>query len=162
MQNANWEAGIKMTKSDFLNILRQTLAGEVSDSVVNDNINFYSNYIDDEMRLGKSEEEVLRVLGEPRLIARTIIDTNTSSYGQNATYHYSNENSDYQSEDGYNSQDNKHIRVFNLNSWYGKLLILFIILFILFIVGSVLSFLLPLVMPILIIWFLVSIFTGRR
>lgn len=151
-----------MTKSDFLNILRQTLVGEVSESVVNDNINFYSNYIDDEMRLGKSEEEVLRALGEPRLIARTIIDTNTSSYGQNATYHYSNESSEYQGEDGYSGRDNKHIRVFNLNTWYGKLLILFIILLILFLIGSVLTFLLPLVFPILIIWFLVSMFTGRR
>ena len=72
-----------MTKDEFLRGLQNALVGEVPSSVVNDNLRYYEEYIVTEIRKGKTEEEVMEMLGDPRLIARTIIDTYT---GDNAAY----------------------------------------------------------------------------
>ena len=63
-----------MTKQDFLTGLEQALSGEVSRDVFLENVTYYRDYIDGEIRKGRREEEVLEELGSPRLIARTIID----------------------------------------------------------------------------------------
>ena len=64
-----------MNKTEFLQGLEEALAGEVSDSVIRDNLNYYSNYISGEISRGRTEKEVLDELGSPRLIARTIISS---------------------------------------------------------------------------------------
>ena len=66
-----------MTKQEFLEKLRLALTGNVPGSVVSENLQYYEDYINTEIRKGKSEEEVLAALGDPRLIARTIITTNS-------------------------------------------------------------------------------------
>ena len=61
-----------MGKMEFLNVLRIHIQ-EVDDiGFVNDTMNYYENYIETEMRKGKSEEEVINELGDPRLIAKSI------------------------------------------------------------------------------------------
>ncbi len=78
-----------MTKQEFLEGLQTALAGEVPSSVLNDNLRYYEEYIVTEMRKGKSEEEVMEMLGDPRLIARTIIDTtngNNTAYADTIDY----------------------------------------------------------------------------
>lgn len=62
-----------MTKQEFLDTLRRALARELSESEVADNINYYWNYIEQQVAAGKSEEQVLSELGDPRLIAKTIL-----------------------------------------------------------------------------------------
>lgn len=64
-----------MDRNEFVSTLRAALTGEVSPAVVEDNVRYYQNYISQEIASGKSEKEVLEELGDPRLIARTIIDT---------------------------------------------------------------------------------------
>lgn len=64
-----------MTAEIFLTELREALEGSVSPAFINENIRYYEEYIDTEKRKGRSEEEVMEELGEPRLIAKTIIDT---------------------------------------------------------------------------------------
>lgn len=66
-----------MTKEQFLEELKQALAGEVPANVMMDSYSYYFNYIDDEIKNGKSEEEVLEELGKPMLIARSIIAAQT-------------------------------------------------------------------------------------
>lgn len=63
-----------MTKQEFLSGLETALSGEVSQQVFLENMQYYRGYIEDELRKGRSEGEVLEELGSPRLIARTIID----------------------------------------------------------------------------------------
>ncbi len=63
-----------MTKLEFLSGLETALSGEVSQQVFLENMQYYRGYIEDELRKGRSEGEVLEELGSPRLIARTIID----------------------------------------------------------------------------------------
>ena len=62
-----------MTKQQFLEELKDALAGEVPANVMMDSYGYYANYIDEEIRKGKSEKEVLEELGKPMLIARSII-----------------------------------------------------------------------------------------
>lgn len=62
-----------MNKQDFIDRLRMALNGRVSPGLVMDNVNYYEDYINTEIRKGRTEEEVLESLGDPRLIARTII-----------------------------------------------------------------------------------------
>ena len=68
-----------MSKQEFLDTLRRALARELSESEVADNINYYWNYIEQQVASGKSEEQVLSELGDPRLIARTILQVEDES-----------------------------------------------------------------------------------
>ena len=63
-----------MTKTEFLQILREELDGRVPYSVIQENLSYYNNYIDGEMAKGASDAQVIDDLGGPRLIARTIVD----------------------------------------------------------------------------------------
>lgn len=64
-----------MSKEEFLRGLQNALSGEVPPTVVRDNLRYYDDYIRTELKNGKSETQVMEDLGDPRLIARTIIDT---------------------------------------------------------------------------------------
>ncbi len=63
-----------MNKRQFLNELREELGYELPEGLVRSNVEYYSSYIDEEVRKGRSLDEVLTDLGDPRLIARTIVD----------------------------------------------------------------------------------------
>lgn len=63
-----------MTKKQFMEELRSSLEGMVSPMILQQNLNYYENYIDQQIRNGRTETEVLNELGSPRLIARSIID----------------------------------------------------------------------------------------
>ncbi len=65
-----------MTRREFLDGLREALEGEVSGKIIAENLDYYNGYIREEVAKGTSEQEVLQMLGDPRLIAQTIIDTN--------------------------------------------------------------------------------------
>ena len=62
-----------MSKQEFLDGLRRSLAGSLESREINEHINYYSDYIDSQIRKGISEEEVMNSLGEPRLIAKTLL-----------------------------------------------------------------------------------------
>ena len=64
-----------MNKEAFIDTLRRALYGKVSDYELTDHVSYYEDYIRQEMNRGRSEQEVLEELGDPRLIARTILET---------------------------------------------------------------------------------------
>ena len=63
-----------MNRQEFLDGLSRALAGEVSEEKRQSDIRYYRDYIAEEVSKGRSEEDVLTELGDPRLIARTIVD----------------------------------------------------------------------------------------
>ena len=63
-----------MTKNEFLELLRTALLGEIPDTEIESNMKYYEEYIRSE-GYKTSEEEVINQLGDPRLIAKTIVDT---------------------------------------------------------------------------------------
>ena len=62
-----------MTRAEFLDELRETLSGSMNESEIQSNLSYYNAYIDEEMRKGKTEEEVLEELGSPFAIAKTLL-----------------------------------------------------------------------------------------
>ena len=64
-----------MSKEEFLTQLSQALRGELGNETAYGHVSYYSDYIDKEVKKGKSEAEVIEQLGNPRLIARSIIDS---------------------------------------------------------------------------------------
>ena len=50
-------------------MMEQKLTGELDEHTVGKTLRYYSEYIDSEMRKGKTEQEVLEDLGSPLLIA---------------------------------------------------------------------------------------------
>ena len=63
-----------MNKQEFLKILRDTLQSQLSSRETENHVEYYRTYIEEQMREGKTEIEILDVLGDPRLIARTILE----------------------------------------------------------------------------------------
>ena len=111
--------GDDMDRNEFVSTLRAVLTGEVPASVVEDNVRYYDSYISQEIAGGKSEREVMESLGEPRLIAKTIIDTNGSSQGRET---YGGSYTQSEPEKGFHAEFNEDggvdlkYRQFNLNT----------------------------------------------
>lgn len=63
-----------MTKQEFLEGLRDRLLEEGADILVPENLNYYDSYIEEEKQKGRTEEDVLAELGNPSLIARSILE----------------------------------------------------------------------------------------
>ena len=63
-----------MTKQEFLEGLRERLLEEGADVLVPENLNYYDSYIEEEKQKGRTEEDVLAELGNPALIARSILE----------------------------------------------------------------------------------------
>lgn len=68
-----------MNKNEFLNQLQVSLNGKLKASQVEDNIQYYNDYVEEQMRRGRTEKEIMETLGSPRLIARTILDASKES-----------------------------------------------------------------------------------
>lgn len=62
-----------MTKQEFLIQLQKALNGKISSSSIQSHVRYYDDYISMEMRKGKTEETVLEELGDPHLLAKTIV-----------------------------------------------------------------------------------------
>lgn len=155
-----------MNKQEFIDGLRTALNGSVSPGLVQENVNYYEDYINTEVRKGKSEGEVLQSLGDPRLIARTIVETNkiedksetqqSSSY-QGSGYYSSYRSSGYQEQRySYNTTENK--KHFKLPWWAWMIIVILIVGVVLSAVFSVLTFLAPVILPIIVVVFLVKLF----
>lgn len=163
-----------MTKTEFLDILRNSLSSELPGDKVNENINYYDGYIEQSVAKGKSYDEVFNELGDPRLIAKTITDTYKMPKGyqhQQASQGRNYENNPYHNtdyNDTYSRRDHKEHKNkgFNINiessmPWYLKLLgILLVILAIVVIValgGVAIHLFFSIIVPILFVYFIVKL-----
>ncbi len=166
-----------MRKEEFLQLLRQALMGDVPPGVLEENVRYYDSYITEEVRKGRTEEEVIAEIGDPRLIARTIEDTTEGASDGGYEDIYMNgqtRGGTYQdrggSEERRKEQDSFH--VYNLSGGIWRFLIPILVFVVLFsiisllftVVGGIFAMLSPILGPLLIIWFLVWIFrrSGRR
>ncbi len=144
-----------MTKEEFIEQLEDALAGEVSNAVVYDNKQYYQRYIFREVKNGRSEKEVIDGLGDPRLIARTIIDMENienKNYNPNVSF----------TEDIDNTKQkfgNIYLGKLNLNTWYGKLIAsvigIFMLLVVIWVIAGIVSMLFSIIAPVLSIIFIV-------
>ncbi len=78
-----------MNREEFITKLQHALAGGMSAGQVAEHVRYYREYIDSEIRRGKTEAEVLAQLGDPRLLARSIVDAGKragTAYGSDYEY----------------------------------------------------------------------------
>ena len=90
-----------MNCEDFLRQFRDALDGKVSENVIQDHVNYYRSYINSQIAGGRSESDVLGMLGDPRLLAKTIEESSKfasdkEDQGGNGAY----------SSSGYGNQEN--------------------------------------------------------
>ena len=74
-----------MNKKEFLDILYEQLSGQMPEGNVAAHVQYYRNYIEEEQRKGRSEDDILNELGDPHLIARTLLDTDSTASGNPQT-----------------------------------------------------------------------------
>ena len=166
-----------MNREEFLRGLENALSGNVPPSVVRDNLRYYDDYIRSERQKGRSEADIMDELGDPRLIARTILDTTPgAAEGEYEEYHpfgsfagnsgrsSQQENAQQTQSGGYSGSGNIHY--YDLNKWYWKVLaVVIVILFftlVLTIIGGILTLLIPLLPVIGIVALVIWLVRGPR
>ena len=112
-----------MNRTEFLDTLRSQLSGQMHEGKVAAHVRYYEDYIQSQVRSGRDEQQVLDELGDPRLIARTLLDTDTDN-GNISYEEYSTEDSGF-SGDSY-SEDKRQVHSFQDKPWYEKLISLVI------------------------------------
>lgn len=68
-----------MTKKDFITKLRRTLAGKLDSAKIAEHASYYEEYIEIQVRKGKEEWQVTEELGDPALLARSILNAERDS-----------------------------------------------------------------------------------
>lgn len=143
----------RMNRTEFIEVLRSQLAGQMHEGRAAAHVRYYEDYIQSQVRGGRTEEDVLAELGDPRLIAKTLIDTNVDDGVENY--------GDYQSYAGDYSDpeqvQNQKVRKWklDLSTWYGKAIVIIcavaVLVGLVTIIGTILPFVLAFA---LIIYFL--------
>lgn len=150
-----------MNKAEFIEKLQRALAGGLNSSQVADNVRYYQEYIDSEVRKGRSEEEVLAQLGDPRLLAKSIIEANKhagTSYGSNREY----DEEVAENRQSYNAEDEKpHVRNIMLPGWLVMLIATVIVIVVIGLVTSLLYLFAPVIIVVLIVVLIVKVFQSN-
>ena len=143
-----------MTKREFLEELKEALSEQLSQNQVAEHVSYYMNYIEERKRSGSSEDEVLDMLGDPRLIARTILDTTPGSK-DNQNYFYEQTMQDAQSEVEKKGLSNKARKYLYIG------IAIAVIFLSISLITTLLSFLLPILLPVILIFVVISIIRKR-
>lgn len=151
-----------MDKREFMERLQRTLAGGLNSSQVADHVRYYQTYIDSEIRKGRSEKEVLESLGDPRLLAKSIIEANKhagESYGSNREY--DEEFTDYTKTKNKNSEQIfEHF--FALPGWLIMLIITVLVVILIGLATKLLFIFAPIILTGLCILLIIKVFQNRQ
>ena len=152
-----------MTRSEFLNKLKEALANDLSGPVIQENVDYYSGYIADEVRKGRSEQEVVAELGDPWAIARTIIESVEIQGNTQEDYGYEPKQQNYdQRQQGGAGQ----VHIFGLDTWWKKLLLVLgivgVFMLVIAVIGGIFSLLAPILVPLILVIIVFRIIGSRR
>lgn len=151
-----------MNKGEFLYALQGRLAEELPRDAVEEYVRYYDSYITERVSQGMDEREVIGQLGDPLLIAKTIMDTNgIESTGGVRRVIY--EEQDETQESGYGEnweRQNPSVHHFQVKTRMGcflaAIIFVVVIVLVLCLVGSVVSFLLPVLIPAIVVLLVVG------
>lgn len=158
-----------MTKEEFIKDLRESLYTEIPSIEIENNVRYYSEYIDNQIRSGKTMDQVMAELGDPRLIARTIIET--SKLGK--TNYNNSYSSTYQDEytnatDSYNNNEHSYSKTYKFDGKIplryrilGIAILVLIVMLIIFVGSLAIKLFVTIGIPILLVYLLVRIITRR-
>jgi uncharacterized membrane protein len=141
-----------MNKTEYVNQLEKLLAGKISPDLLQDTIRYYREYIDFEIRKGRAEQEVLDSLGDPRLIAKSIITANEEKERQEFA----------QAEMGTDFGSGTGHRNYHIPLWIVLIFVFLVLMVILSAVFSIVGALAPVLLPVLLIVLIVRFFSANR
>lgn len=166
-----------MDREEFLEILAAQLTGEIPSPEISQHLAYYNSFIDQKLRQGQTEAEILAGLGDPRLIAKTLIDTEDvpNVHGYQQTYAYSAEEAkpdggftqEGNSSDGPSGdfqQETAPTGGFHLDTstWYVRLILAAGIIVLVLLLFFVLRALLPVVAVLVLVGMIFSWINRRR
>lgn len=150
-----------MDKNEFIDKLQRALAGGLNSSLVAENVRYYQEYIDSEVRKGKSEDEVMASLGDPRLLAKSIIEANKragTSYGSNREY---DEEMSADTQETNRDKVSSGGKAVMLPGWLVLLIVTVVIILIIGAVTALLTYFLPVILVGLVILLIVKVFQSN-
>ena len=145
-----------MTRKEFLESLERHLRGQLSENQLRGHVEYYRDYIEKEIASGKTEAEVLDMLGDPWLIAKTLIDSGAWSSQETGEYVVQEEDGEFVRE------SKKTFRKLDLTTWYGKLIVILAAALILFVLIRIIGALLPILFCLAVVGVIVKAFQKRR
>lgn len=154
-----------MTKKEFLDILAGRLAQTLPQEKVEEHIRYYDEYLTGKIVHGVSEEDAVQQLGDPLLIARTIMDTSEESGNRRVIYEETPRKAGGWSVNDEEEERKGQTHQISLHHKGGCLLTaiigIVVLAVVLWLVGSVLSMVLPVLIPLLVIGMVISYFKQR-
>ena len=139
------------------------MANDLSGPVIQENVNYYSGYIADEVRKGRSEEEVVAELGDPWAIARTIIESLEIQGNTQEDYGYEPNRQNY---DQRQQSGTGQVHIFGLDTWWKKLLLVLgivgVFMLVIAVIGGIFSRLAPILVPLFLMIIVFRIIGSRR
>ena len=157
-----------MNKNEFLHALGEKLKESLTASQIEEHLKYYNDYINKEESAGKQEQEIIDSLGDPTLLARTILETSNQG---NGAYQGAAEGDIYQDDDNSYQDSNTNGRQvppiqFGAVSGWGCLAVaivaILVIGLVLWVFGIVFKALTPILVPVLLVLFIVAILKQRR
>lgn len=156
-----------MNRSEFLNKLREALENDLGAQAVQENIEYYDSYIRSEVQNGRTEQEVLDMLGDPWVIARTIINSaeNERDYYGGPPSSYGSGQSTYTEEEEEKEIRHPILHLMGIDTWWKRLLffvgVIIVLLIIVSVVTGLIAAVLPFALPLLILILVLRIMGGR-
>ena len=145
-----------MNRTEFIDRLQRALAGTLDSSQVAENVRYYQDYINGEVQKGKTEEEVIASLGEPRLLAKSIIEASKRTGGGETVHETYDE--EYGTVTGDEVQNGKTIK---MPGWLLTLIVVVVLLLVIGVVFSVVGVLAPIIIPVLVVILIIRLIQDR-
>lgn len=166
-----------MGRREFLETLRTQLQGVLSPAEIEGHLHYYNEYITESIASGKTEQEVMEELGNPMMIARTLIDSaqaeerreerTYSSYGSQDFFggsDFGTEGPDYGAQEEGRFQ--RKVHTFHISpfvaKWVIPLVIILILLLLFSLLGTVVAFAARFFVPILAVILVIAIIKSRN
>lgn len=145
-----------MTEYEFLEKLKKALENDLDSRTVQENMDYYRSYIEEETRHGRSEGEVLEELGDPWVLAQSVINMAESRSGIEAGSGDRNgQRESWSGNAGGQGYSDTRIHTYMVNGWWKRLLFLLgvigIVLIVFAVIGGLISLIMPVLLPIFVV-----------
>ena len=144
-----------MYREEFLSSMEEQMEGKMKEGKIAAHLRYYEDYIQSHVRGGENEEDVIAALGDPRLIARTLVDTDDGSeiYEEDTSDHYKSYSQEYEEESPGRLKDRSH--VFDLSTTSGKVIAAVLVIAVLYLFFRLLTAALPFLLVLAVILFVI-------
>ena len=148
-----------MNRHEFLKQLEHALEAEMNPAKVRGHVDYYRSYIAEEVKNGKPEKEVMDLLGDPWVIARSIIDSPLNETEDQYTY------ADYEEAEQEAPFGTPEIKIKKITGWKIAAVCVGIVLILVLVISlltGLISMLAPVLVPLLVIWIVLRIVENHR